>query len=207
MALEKPTWELYDVLEENPETNLFDNYIVEHNDIAGIKLRYFTRREDIEMDQLYGESLNTAYHAYRETKGMMEIQQGSEQTTTDIFGIVGSDVIEFLQIPKSTFSRDITASPTPKPGDVVYFPWNQRAYEVVDADEENVIFNLRKLVWGLVLKPYRFSDQSDSAKAILQSPDSTLSQPLTAYGDNAFVEEESNTIHTYPDVDTGIFGF
>ena len=50
----KPKWELYN-LENNPEHELFEDYIVEFTDIAGIKIEYYIRDEAIEMDTLYGE--------------------------------------------------------------------------------------------------------------------------------------------------------
>ncbi|MBU0847685.1 hypothetical protein KKH23_10905, partial [Patescibacteria group bacterium] len=105
------------------------------------------------------------------------------------------------------FSRDVSGGYEPKPGDVIQTLWNERSYEVVDVGAEGSIFQLKKMIWEFILKPYRFSDQSESAQDISWDVDSTLSEPLTAYGDNAWIEEESDDIDLYSDVDSSIYGF
>ena len=201
----KPKWSLYDTTDENPEHELFENYIVEFTDIAGIKAQYYIRDESIEMDTLYGESVNTAYLDSYDTKIIYE--PTDEATMTNAFGIVSEEMVQFAFIPKFTFSRDVSAGYNPKPGDVIQTTWNNRNYELVDAGEEAHIFLLGKMVWELILKPYRYSEQSDSAKTILKTPDSTLSDPITAYGDNEWIEEASSAIDDYTDVDEEIYGF
>jgi hypothetical protein len=138
-----------------------------------------------------------------------------EPTLTGMFGIASEDIVQYAQCPKFTFSRDVSAGYHPKPGDVLTTIWNDRNYEVVDAHEEEQIFQLNKPIWAFILRAYRFSEQSDSAKDILNAsrqptteidPD-TMTTPLTAYGDNEFIESESNDIDRYNDVDTSIYGY
>jgi len=99
-------------------------------------------------------------------------------------------------------------------------PWNNRAYELADVHEEEKIFQLKKLIWGFVLKPYRFSDESDSAREIfrgtrLPTPTSkindrksTITEPLSAFGDNDPIDEESNEIFDYgDDYDSSVYGY
>jgi hypothetical protein len=31
--------------------------------------------------------------------------------------------------------------------------------------------------------------------------------PLSAYGDNKYIEEQSDSIHDYPDVDEAVYGY
>jgi len=203
--LERPAWELYHPQDGNIEHDLYYSVIVEYTDISGIKVNWFIRDESIEMDRLYGESTNTGYLGPYKTKLVYDVTE--EPTMADPFGIVSIDVIQYGFIPKSTFTRDVSAGYDPKPGDVIQTLWNERSYEIVDVGAEGSIFQLKKLVWELILKPYRVSDQSESAMDISYDIDSTLSQPLTAYGDNEWIEDESNDIDLYSDVDSSIYGF
>ena len=203
--LEKPAWKLYHPQDGNVGHDLYDSVIVEYNDIQGIKINYYIRDESIEMDRLYGESDNTGYLGPYETFITYDVTE--ESTMADPFGIVSIDVIQYGWVPKSTFTRDVSAGYDPKPGDVIQTLWNERSYEIVDVGAEGSIFQLKKLVWELILKPYRVSDQSESAMDISYDIDSTLSQPLTAYGDNEWIEDESNDIDLYSDVDSSIYGF
>lgn len=200
----KPKWELYDI-HGNPEHELFNSTVVEFTDIAGIVIEYYIRDQSIEMDRLYGETTETAYLSPKTTKLIYELTE--EVSMTNTFGIVSEEMIQYGFIPKTTFSRDVSASYDPKPGDVVKILWNNRAYEIVDVGEEAHIFQLKKMIWELVLRPYRVSSTSDSANVISSDLDSTLTQPLTAYGDNEWIEEESDKIDEYSDVDESVYGF
>ena len=204
-GLIKPKWNLYDVTDENIEHKLFENLIVEFTDISGIKIKYYIRDETIEMDRLYGESINTAYSSAYETKLVYEPTIEASMTTS--FGIVSEDMIQYGFIPKFTYSRDVSTTYEPKPGDVVQTLWNNRSYEIADVGEEAHIFQLKKMIWELILKPYRYSEQSDSAKTILKTPDSTHSDPITAYGDNEWLEDQSDDVDAYGDTDTSVYGY
>lgn len=203
----KPTWELYQV-EDNVEHDLFENYIVEFTDISGIKINYFVLDESkLNLDRLYGEAenQNESFLGPFQSKVVYDVTE--EVSMTNSFGINSEDIIQFASIPKFTFSRDISGSFIPKPGDVVQTLWNDRNYEIVDVHEESRIFQLKKMVWEFILKPYRFSSDTESAKSILKSPDSTMTNPLSAYGDNEWLEEESEKIHNYSDVDESVYGY
>ena len=207
MTLIKPKWQLYDIEDTNPEYELFDSTIVEFTDISGIIIQYFIRKETVSMDQLYGESTNTEYYDPLNTKIIYEVTE--ETTIINSFGISSEDMIQYAFMPKTTYTRDIrnTYDINPKPGDVIKTLWNNRAYEIADVGEEAHIFQLRKLIYEFILKPFRFSEQSESAKVPLKSPDSTYTSPITGYGDNEYVEEESDDVDTYGDVDTSVYGF
>jgi len=202
--LERPEWELYH-LNGNPEHDLQDSLVVEYNDISGIKIEYYIRDESIKMDQLYGESVNTGYIGPYNTKFTYEVTE--EPTVADAFGITSIDVIQYGWIPLTTISRDISASYQPKPGDVIRTDWNERAYEVVDVGAEGSIFQLNKNIYEFILKPYRFSDQSDSAADVSYDADGTLSEPLSAFGENTYIEDQSDDIDNYLDVDESIYGY
>jgi hypothetical protein len=82
----------------------------------------------------------------------------------------------------------------------------------------------KKMMWGFVLQPYKFSEDSQSAKDIVYDifsddvfPDinnplfgtdvlsGTGSKPLSAYGENDLIEELSDEIDTNPD--SAIYGY
>jgi hypothetical protein len=179
---------------------------MEYTDIGGIKIIYYISSDDeFNMDRLYGESTETYYLSAGRSKVVYEPTE--EPTITNSFGITSEESLQFAEIPKSTFSRDITGCDYPKPGDAIKTLWNNRAYEVVDVSEETRIFQLKKLVYGFILKPFRFSEESNSAKEISPDLDSTLSAPSSAYGDNTFIEEQSDEIQNYGSVDESIYGY
>ena len=196
----KPKWELYD-LENNPEHKLFEDYIVEFTDIAGIKIEYYIRDEAIEMDTLYGESVNTKYLSGIESKLLYEPTE--EPTLTSGFGINTEESIQYASMPKFMFSRDVSAGYNPKPGDVIKTLWNSRTYEIADVHEEEQIFQLKKMAWGFILKAFRFSEQSVSSKNISVDIDSTLTNALSAFGDNEWIENASDENVDY---DNSIYG-
>jgi hypothetical protein len=220
----KPKWELHD-LNNNVEHELYESLIVEFTDISGIEVDFYIRNEtgQTEIDHIYGEPLyqNTFWNPPRRTKVIYEVTE--EPTLTDMFGIVSEDQVQYAFQPKFTFSRDVSGSVNPKVGDVIKTIWNDRAYEVVDVGEEAHIFQLNKRVWEYILRPFRFSEQSDSARNIspftfgpTEEIDISLeSTPLTAaYAhdnntetENELIDKESNEIDNYSDVDTSVYGF
>jgi hypothetical protein len=94
---------------------------------------------------------------------------------------------------------------------------------VVDVHEEENIFAATKLIWNFVLRPYRFSEQNEAVKGRIPelrdptedklketgSNTTTLTTPLSAFGDNDYLEAESDEIYDYGEnsVDTSIYGY
>jgi hypothetical protein len=54
----------------------------------------------------------------------------------------------------------------PMPGDVIKTLWNDYNYEIVDIGDATQVFMANKLIWEFILRPYRFSEQSDTASDI-----------------------------------------
>ncbi len=226
--LEKPKWQLYQ-LYNNVEHDLFEELVSEYTDIAGFEVSYYSRNETLaDFDTLYGEPTfqNTSFKAVKTTKMIYEPTEEASLTTG--FGINSEEVIQYGMIPKFIFNRDVqlgNTSPSahPKPGDIISTRWNSRGYEVVDVAEEENIFAATKLIWNFVLSPYRFSEQNaavieripelrDPTEGKLREADAsttTLTTPLSAFGDNDYLEEESDEIYDYGEnaVDTSIYGY
>lgn len=211
----KPKW-ILEQLNGNIEHDLFESIIVEFVDISGISCQYFVRDESRQADYLYGENNSIRYFGPYKTK--LTYEPTDEPTLTTGYGTNSDEVISWASIPKFTFSRDVSAGYNPKPGDVLITNWNNHAYELADIHEEEKIFQLKKMIWGFVLKPFRYSDQSQSARNITRftrSPTDenlikdTTSEPLSAFGDNTRIENESDEIFDYEDnnVDSKIYGY
>jgi hypothetical protein len=122
-----------------------------------------------------------------------------------------------MQISKSIFSRDVSNTFIPKIGDVIKTLWNNKSYEIADVGSENKIFQGKKMIWEFICRPYRYSSQSESADDIIfdtpseidfpEINETTVSKPTSAYGENDYIEEESNKIENYKDIDTSVYGY
>lgn len=208
----KPTFEIYDI-KDNPEWQLAENMVAEFTDISGIKVTYYIRDNVISPpDVLYGETQDIEYKEGKETKILYEV--GEIQTLYSMFGMLATDQI-IAHIPQSVYVRDVSQTELPKPGDVVKVHWYTndfantdigRTFEIMHVAQDQAIFQLRSLVYVLYLKPYRFSEESDSAREV--SSDLTTSLPgISAFGDNDWIETQSQAISAYDGIDTSIYGY
>jgi len=195
-GLTKPKWSLYD-LNFNQEHDLVTGYLMEITDIAGIEVDYFRRDESVPYDPLYGEHTNTAFEEPITTKVLYDV--GEEPNLWSSFGMFGGDIIT-THIPIGTWKRDISQTLTPMIGDVLHVKWLDREFEVVHVDDDDRIFQLKKMIYILVLRPYRFSEQSASATEVY-----TETLPMSAYGDNDWIETQSDAIDAYTDIDDSIY--
>lgn len=203
----KPDWNIYDV-KDNPEYWLAESYATEFCDIAGIACIYHSRDNTIKADPLYGETPTIGYLAGKSTKIIFEV--GDISTLYGMFGMVATDAI-VAHIPQATWYRDVSKTEVPKPGDVVMIPFYQqnydgimsgRSFEITHAAFDQALFQLKSLVHVLYMIPYRFSEESQSARDV--SSDLSMDMPgISAYGDNTWIDENA---YTSPDVDSSIYG-
>lgn len=221
-----PAWRFYDITTDNPEHLLYDSLIVEFTDIAGFEIDiYFPI---VDWDQLYGEDPNTNLTDAITTKLLYEPTE--ETSILESFGITSDETMQYAVIPKTLFTRDCeatfmaTASISgdvvyPVPGMVIHTKWNNRKYEVVNVGAEQQIFQAKKLIWEMILRPFRYSHESlthhrlhtlNTTAMWTSSGSAGTGQPvyddLLVYGDNAWIEEESDVIDSYDDIDEKIFG-
>lgn len=215
-------WELLDFIEGKPEHDLFESINTEFTDIAGFPIKYYIKTNLDESDPLYGESTNSTFSSEGyETKIVYEPTE--ETNMMDILGFQSEDAIEFAMMPKWIFTRDVgiphgDPELLPSAGDVIATLWNNRKYEITNAGSEQSIFQGKKLIWELTLTPFRFSEDSDSAEDVLnlspndsQFPDMNdpgfENEPLSAYGDNDWIEDASDDIEDYSNEDTDYYGY
>jgi hypothetical protein len=203
----KPTWSLYDI-QNNNEYQLAESFASEFCDISGIEMTYFIRDATIAADPLYGESATAGYEGGKKSKLLYEV--GEIPTLYSTFGMVATDSI-VCHIPQSVWYRDISKTVQPKPGDAVYLPFfvndysgnvSGRSFEVTHAAHDQSLFMLRSLVHVIYLIPYRFSEESQSARDV-SSDLSTEFPSVSAWGDNAWLE---NNKYNDPNIDESIYG-
>lgn len=215
-------WELLNLSENNPEYELYKSLVEEFTDISGFPIEYFVKLESESIDDIYGEDPNAKYTDGYRTKLVYEPTE--EENILDSFGITSDELISYMQIPKSIFTRDIeeeynsdyskNTELKPKPGDCIRTLWNNKLYELVETGSEQKIFQARKMIWEMVARPYRHSEESDSANEMLDDipdeldfPDentTTETTELSSHGDNKTIEDDSDFDN---DADTGVYGF
>jgi hypothetical protein len=224
---------MYDTYQCNPEHALFESSIVEYNDISGfpIEIKVLLNNDE----RLWGEDPNANLSEPVITKASFEPSE--ETSILNMWGIVADDTMQYIVIPKATYARDmrnlytttpeLTGKPIqPQVGDIIKTIFNNRNYEITDIGSESAVFNAKKFVWELIVKPFRFSEQSDEHREthmeVYDDPFETLTTDPTGgivpqnnyaketFGDNDYVEEESEKIDDYRDVvdpDKASFGY
>lgn len=220
-------WNLYNIV-DNPEHCLYDSSLVELNDIAGFPIEY--RKLLADNDQLYGEDPNSNLSDALYTK--MTFEPSDEVAILEMFGITADDTMSVINIPMTTFTRDLSGGyhdidPNlkvyPEVGDVIKTLFNNKNYEIVNISEENNIHQGKKFVYTFILRPFRYSEQSPSFREVHtgleDDPFATIVQTPSGndvdqhnyssveYGDDEHIEEESEIIYSYDDVDTSQFGY
>lgn len=215
-----PAWELLDLDQTEQEYVLFDSVVCEKTDISGFPILYYVKVDLDESDYLYGEDQNEKFTEGYYTKFTYEPSE--EVEILSAFGITSDDTLQYAQFPKTIFWRDVERNYlqeyieeteiVPKVGDVVNTLWNNKLYQIVEVGSEQNIFQGKKLIWELILRPYKHSEESDSAEDMLfyepsdkEFPDinkTTSTENLSAYGDNDNIDDES-----YDDPDSSIFGY
>lgn len=197
-------WQVHDL--QNPEHDLFESLLVEQNDIYGFEVLYYRYDQSKQMDPLYGEDQTAKFLPAKRTK--ITYSPTEEVRIADMFGLVGDEAISYLQMPQYTFKRDVIGdletNLEPVAGDVIHLLWNGVSYEVVDVGLELNVFQNRKFGYEVRVRPFRYSEQSDSYEEALSTDNSPQ---VSAWGDNEWIEEESDKIDNYTNVDEAIYGY
>lgn len=204
-----PYWDIFDDFGYNYETELFDSVSSEFNDISGFPIDYYIKLNTENADYLYGEDPNGEFSSPHRTKLIYEPTE--EPQTLNVFGISSDDTLTYTQMTKTIFKRDVTDE-VPKVGDVIKTLWNNKLYEIVEVGSEQKIFQGMKLIWEFILRPYRHSEDSDSADEMLfvepeedEFPDiniTTETRELSAYGNNKDIGKESKDNYDYQGINT-----
>lgn len=210
----KPLWSLEDLSPENPEGELFNSYICEFVDIAGVSIQFYIKNHT-NIDPLYGESTLETMDGPYKTKAIYPIQ--GEQSVFSVFGLSSDETIDTMYLPKTLFARDVKDEYLPVPGDVIRTLWNDKLYEIVNASFETKVFQLKKYVIELILRPYRMDASIEDTfiegnlNNFNEFPeinlDRTMNMPLSGGSDNEFIRQKEISETKYDDVDSNMYGF
>lgn len=203
----KPSWNFYSI-KDNPEYHLAESYATEFCDIVGIECTYYRRDGSEVADVLYGETPTIGYLEGKVTKIIMEV--GEIPTLYSTFGMVATDAL-VAHIPQATWYRDVSKTDVPATGDVIVFPFYQedfngliegRTFEITHSAYDTSLFQLKSLTHAIYLIPYRFSEESQSARDV--SSDLSTEMPgISAFGDNTWITDNA---YVSPSVDQSIYG-
>jgi hypothetical protein len=210
----KPQLDIHQ-LRDNPEWQLAESVVAEFTDATGIKILYYRKDTSIESDTLYGETQDVEYHDPVETKILYEV--GEIPTLYSMFGMMATDQI-VAHIPQCIYHRDVDPTEMPKPGDVIKVYWyrgdfdtdpelTNRTFEISHVAQDQAIFQLRSLVYVMYLMPYRFSEESDSARDAASDLDTTMFPSISSFGDNEWIDTQSQAMSAYDGIDTGVYGY
>ena len=222
----KPQLEIYNI-KDNPEYELAESVAAEFTDISGIKCIYYQTDQKVLPDELYGETQDKEYLDGKATKILYEV--GEIPTLYSMFGMVATDQI-VAAIPQCVYRRDVNTSKPPCVGDAIVIPHYRdtpfmetlsgRTFEIIHVAEDQSIFQLRSLIYVINMIPYRFSEESDTAKRISMDIDdlydsnsayqrfpNTDTPSITAFGDNDWISTESGAISAYDGIDTKLYGY
>ena len=175
----KPQWELLDLKDESGdyEHEFFESVIDEFTHIAGFLIEYYLMSPE-NLDVIYGESSLKGYDGLYRTKLVYE--PTNETTLIDMFGFSNDDVIQYAEMPKVTFERDINEQLNmkfdidhdpeerkPMPGDVIKTLWDGYMYEISHVSSAEKIFAGKKMIWSFILKPYRYGEEGKDAEDMI----------------------------------------
>lgn len=219
------SWNL-EHLYNNPEHSLFESLVDEFTQISGFSVDYYIVKQNINKDKLYGEfNRNITYYDSLRTKMIYEVTM--ELTSYQTFGMFPQDEIQYIYIPKISFNRDIKdgllnrdgiSIVKPQVGDVIHTLWNNYKYIVVDVGMEDKIFQGKKLIYEIILKPYEYSKTSEEETDMVGSDPfdigfeilDNVSDPLSAGRENEWIEKQSEEIFDYDsdsNVDSDYYGY
>lgn len=218
-----PGWEILDFEQEEQEYLLYDSVVCERTDIGGFPIQFYIHLNPENADELYGEDPNEEFSPGYKSKIIYQPEE--EIQMLGIFGMSGDETLRSVYIPKTIFKRDIESQflkdypdeteHEPVPGDTLRTLWNNIIYEIVDVGSEEKVFQAKKLVWEFIIKPYRHSEESDTADDMLfYDPDSSEfpeingkfeKQELDVFGDNEFITKSASGIALDPD--SSVYGY
>jgi hypothetical protein len=146
------------------EQTLADALTIESIQIHGIGVKYIPR-EDVALDELYGEDkLSTFNDVFEIEMYIKNFEQfGGDGDFLSKFGLEIRDEV-ILQVSKTRWEEDIANGsppiPRPREGDLIYFPFSDRLFEIHFVEHEEVFYQLGKLfTYEMRCKLFEYSSQ------------------------------------------------
>lgn len=179
-----PEWELLDLYPKDTyEFSLYNSVIDEFTHISGFPIHYYLYSPEF-IDPIYGEAPLAGFIGPFPTKILFETPR--ENFNIDSFGMLTDDTIQYAEMPKTVFQRDIIGhinkrkdipfpvdQRKPVPNDVIRTLWDDKYWQIEHVATSERVFQGMKLTWNIVLKPFVYSAQgytkSESASGVSTS--------------------------------------
>lgn len=149
------------------EQALVDSLTIESIQIHGIGVKYIPR-VDVALDELFGEDQLSSFNEVFEIEMYIKNfeQFGGDGDFLSKFGLEIRDEV-ILQVSKTRWEEDITNGsppnpelPRPREGDLIYFPFSGRLFEIHFVEHEDVFYQLGKLyTYEIRCKLFEYSSQ------------------------------------------------
>ena len=155
-----------------PEQALTDSLTVESIQIHGIGVKYIPR-EEVAMDDLFGEDKLSKFRVVYDIEMYIKSfeQFGGDGDFLSKFGLEIRDEL-ILQVSKTRWTEEVqiaaSSSPTPpyllparpREGDLIFFPFSNRLFEISFVEHEEVFYQVGKLfTYELRCKLFEYSSQ------------------------------------------------
>ena len=142
------------------EQNLIENLVIESIKIHGIDVKYLPRTL-VNKDNLFGEDLlskfDDAYAVEMYIKNVEGFEGEGDLLTR--FGLEIRDSMT-LTVAKSRFAAQVSGQSRPNEGDLIYFPLNDKLFEVKFVEHERVFYQHGKLyIYDLRVELFNYSSE------------------------------------------------
>jgi len=182
------------------EQGLIEDLVIESIKIFGHDV-YYLPREQVNFDQIFGEdTVNQFKHAYLLEMYIRNVEGfEGEGDLLSRFGLEIRDQITFT-VAQRTFFNEIGEYETqvrPNEGDLIYFPLNNKIFEIKFVEHEAIFYQMGKLqTYDLKCELFEYSSERFDTKvpAIdkiedLHSLDARVKSLLTELGEQIYLED------------------
>lgn len=155
----------FDNYTNEDEQNLLNDLIVESIKIYGQDMYYIPRRL-VNYDKLYGTDDQSEYNTYHTLEFYIRTFEGfagDQDFISKFAGVEIRDQIR-LSVARSRFTEELAADPDnitrPRGGDIIYFPLNQKCFQIKFVNKFEMFYPLGSLyLWDLNLELFEYSDE------------------------------------------------
>jgi hypothetical protein len=146
------------------QSNLLDDLVIESIRMFGVDVQYVTRALQ-HVDQILNEDDLTIFDAAYEMEMYVKSVDGfaGEGDFLSKFGLQIRDQVTFT-VANRTFQRYVSSKDAtktrPKEGDLIYFPMNDKFFEIVHVEHESTFYQLGGLyVYDLKCELFEYSNE------------------------------------------------
>ena len=201
------------------EQNLLHDLVAESIQIHGVDVYYIPRSSvaNTAIDDLLNEDDTPLYANAHTLEMLVKDYDGfrGDGTFLSKFGLEIRDEITF-SVAKNRFDTVVgipSGRPRPFEGDLIYFPFNDKMFEIKFTEHEVVFYQLGDIqMYDLVCELFEYSGETFSTGvsviddmytpfAIGANTSNQYLENVDPYADNAVIEQQANTIIDFSEQD------